>query len=117
MNDCHLSETDVGHSDRISHPGETDGCDGCDGCDGPVIALATDASCDDPAVPDANEQAHSAVVGPILVGLLRGGASVGQGTLVYFVQLVKPVGMPASRMMSMHSRLTEPVRDGHSCSR
>jgi hypothetical protein len=38
-----------------------------------------------PAVPDANEQAHSAVDLPILVGLLRGGASVGQGTLVHFV--------------------------------
>ncbi len=38
----------------------------------------------DPAVPDANEQAHSAVDLPILVGLLRGGASVGQGTLSRF---------------------------------
>jgi hypothetical protein len=44
----------------------------------------------DPAVPDANEQAHSAVDLAILVGLLRGGASVGQGTLVHFVSWSNP---------------------------
>jgi hypothetical protein len=48
MNDRHLSETDVGHLDRVSHLDETALGHLDRRCDGPVIALATDVSCDGP---------------------------------------------------------------------
>jgi hypothetical protein len=72
----------------------------------------------DPAVPDANEQAHSAVdFGANPRGVTSWRRFCWSRHFGALRKLVKPVGMPASRMMSMHSRMNEPVPDGVSCSR